>query len=963
MKSKKLRRALGIVIAAVMVFSMVPAMAMAEEETQTDEISYELTKQEQDEYGWFGNAIIIVDKEENQIVAELTMLEGQSNVTGKVTLTVGRTYQFIWVKRDWSGLCNFTIMDANEAVILRKNGDSMSYVEDGSLLLEYVMVAADIPANNEITVADGTTTNSYVPAYPLYNFGVSQCIVPASELASISGKTITAMKYYISQSDNFRERTVDILLSETESTTLATFEDVKGVTAVFSGTWSRENNKIPITFTNTYQYNGGNLLVTVVDRTGQWGSGHQYVGILKGASISGYSDGTEYSFETGILPNPSVREFLPKMTFTYEDSEPTTPTLNEALNVEGGTIHFTSDGTYPWIAKADTERTYAQSGNAEKPMSISELTANVNLAGAGTLSFDYKACGESGDGTPFDECLFAVDNVVKLSYGQQGDDWKTYSEDLSAGNHTLTWKYTKDDSVNPDGDFFAVDNVSITEATPAEYNINVTGGKAYSDGNCTQEITKAKQGDTVYIYQDVVEGKYAKSITFDPDSIEPSEYSEKAMGFKMPGQDVTITITFDDQTPLTIDLSEGSAVVDTYEFEAVYSALYPDQMIITNENSEYTLDLDKNGTDDVKVTVKTFGPPDPPTYDMVVLEETNSVKDEITLNEPNISPYWPVTVKFAETPVETLKITTTKLANGTVGKEYSQKLEANYDDVTWRIEGELPEGLELDGNTISGTPTEKGSFPITVKAEKGSETDTKEFTITITEKASSGGGASGTVSFVLTYNTNGGSEIKAESHKVGDEVTLDKTPVKDGYTFTGWYADKECTQKIESVTMNSSKTVYAGWSDGEQPVKPDENAPLMVIRIGDTKYQLNGVDMEMDAAPFIDENDRTMLPVRVVANALGISDEDIAWDNETKTASFTRPDGKVVSCTVGEKAVKIGDDIVEIDTAPVIANDRIFLPMRALFNAFNVSDDHIIWDGAEKTVTVTKEAIEDIKSI
>ena len=66
-----------------------------------------------------------------------------------------------------------------------------------------------------------------------------------------------------------------------------------------------------------------------------------------------------------------------------------------------------------------------------------------------------------------------------------------------------------------------------------------------------------------------------------------------------------------------------------------------------------------------------------------------------------------------------------------------------------------------------------------------------------------GGGASGSVSFVLTYETNGGSEIKSESHKAGDEVTLDKTPTKDGATFTGWYADKECTQKIESVTMNS----------------------------------------------------------------------------------------------------------------------------------------------------------------
>ena len=133
-----------------------------------------------------------------------------------------------------------------------------------------------------------------------------------------------------------------------------------------------------------------------------------------------------------------------------------------------------------------------------------------------------------------------------------------------------------------------------------------------------------------------------------------------------------------------------------------------------------------------------------------------------------------------------------------------------------------------------------------------------------------------------------------------------------------------------------------------------ENIPLMKITIGSTKYQLNGEEMEMDAAPFIDEHDRTMLPVRVIANALGISDDDIKWDNKAKTASFTRPDGKVVSCTVGINVIIIGDESIAIDTAPVIVNDRIFLPMRALFNAFNVSDDQIIWDGEAKTVTVLK---------
>ena len=138
---------------------------------------------------------------------------------------------------------------------------------------------------------------------------------------------------------------------------------------------------------------------------------------------------------------------------------------------------------------------------------------------------------------------------------------------------------------------------------------------------------------------------------------------------------------------------------------------------------------------------------------------------------------------------------------------------------------------------------------------------------------------------------------------------------------------------------------------------------LLKVKIDDVKYYLNGKPAVMDSAPFIDSNDRTMLPVRVVANTLGISDNDITWDDETKTATFLRADGKVVSCTVGSNVIMVGDEAMVIDTVPVIRNDRIYLPMRALFNAFNVSDEHIIWDGDERTVTVTKEALDDIAAV
>lgn len=131
--------------------------------------------------------------------------------------------------------------------------------------------------------------------------------------------------------------------------------------------------------------------------------------------------------------------------------------LNYALN-EAGTITFASTGDYPWIVKGDGTRIYAQSSNAGVDNSSSVLTANVNVNTPSTLSFDFKAWGE---GTSYDKCIFSVDGTQKFSYGARDNDWETYSVELSAGTHTLTWTYTKDGNVNPTGDYFAVDNVNI----------------------------------------------------------------------------------------------------------------------------------------------------------------------------------------------------------------------------------------------------------------------------------------------------------------------------------------------------------------------------------------------------------------------------------------------------------------------------------------------------------------------
>lgn len=88
---------------------------------------------------------------------------------------------------------------------------------------------------------------------------------------------------------------------------------------------------------------------------------------------------------------------------------------------------------------------------------------------------------------------------------------------------------------------------------------------------------------------------------------------------------------------------------------------------------------------------------------------------------------------------------------------------------------------------------------------------TDNMTVYAQWKKNSSGGSHSTRKYTLTYESNGGTAYQDERYSSGTKVTLDKAPIRESYTFTGWYADKELTDKITSVTMTSDKTVYAGW--------------------------------------------------------------------------------------------------------------------------------------------------------
>lgn len=104
-------------------------------------------------------------------------------------------------------------------------------------------------------------------------------------------------------------------------------------------------------------------------------------------------------------------------------------------------------------------------------------------------------------------------------------------------------------------------------------------------------------------------------------------------------------------------------------------------------------------------------------------------------------------------------------------------------------------------------PQQDGEMIITWKSQKGSF-NTKPITRKISlhwDNLRDG--------YYIAFQTNGGSVVDAIISKYNKEITKPEDPVKQGYTFAGWYTDEALTKKytIPSVMPNEDRIVYAKW--------------------------------------------------------------------------------------------------------------------------------------------------------
>ena len=116
---------------------------------------------------------------------------------------------------------------------------------------------------------------------------------------------------------------------------------------------------------------------------------------------------------------------------------------------------WTNDNTYSWTVVDG----HLQSGNAGVDSSTSSISVTATFTSDGIVEFDAECMGE---GSHYDYGSFSIDGSTMFQAGENSI-WNHYSFDVTAGEHTFTWSYTKDGSLSNTGDYFAIDNVMMRQ--------------------------------------------------------------------------------------------------------------------------------------------------------------------------------------------------------------------------------------------------------------------------------------------------------------------------------------------------------------------------------------------------------------------------------------------------------------------------------------------------------------------
>ena len=225
-----------------------------------------------------------------------------------------------------------------------------------------------------------------------------------------------------------------------------------------------------------------------------------------------------------------------------------------------------------------------------------------------------------------------------------------------------------------------------------------------------------------------------------------------------------------------------------------------------------------------------------------------------------------------------------------------------------------------------------------------------------TKKTSSSSGSSSTreITSKLGEIENGTVAISSKTAYSGSTVTA--TPKADeGYVLSEIKVVDAKGKKVD-VTDNGDGTysykvptltpaVVTAEFEKENTADDTTKTDVIVLAINSVVADVFGKQVVNDVAPII-RNDRTMLPARFVAEALGAS---VEWDEAAQKVTITK-ENTVIEITIGSNIAFVNGMEVILDSPAFIENSRTYLPLR--FIAENLGAE-VEWNQELQQIYIT----------
>ncbi len=189
------------------------------------------------------------------------------------------------------------------------------------------------------------------------------------------------------------------------------------------------------------------------------------------------------------------------------------------------------------------------------------------------------------------------------------------------------------------------------------------------------------------------------------------------------------------------------------------------------------------------------------------------------------------------------------------------------------------------------------------------------------------------------------------------KVTVDQTIATGSYALSvGGQALSHLESENGLLPFIKKAFIQVNQKSVQEPNQPkdeviEEELPKIetkvIFTLGKTTYQNGETIKVMDAAPYV-SNGRTMLPIKYVAEALGISSQAIGWNNTTKTVTILGSQN--ITLCIGSRTMIVDGEKIMMSAAPEVINGRTFIPVAEISRALNVETS---WDHIKKQVTFT----------